>query len=176
MFALCGLQGLLAKVYSEGRYAQLPMQPAFVIHGLVPERYHLMTPEIMVDVLKGVSKGDMSSQLPAPASALEAFQRDTYSVGDVVDILLDQDDTLEGDEADIAAAGSPEPEPDPDPDPEPLVVLARGVIEDAEPDPGTVCKAYKVMHVTQHWLFDVQCSLQSRAWLTVLYVVKLRGR
>jgi hypothetical protein len=137
------------------------MQPAFVIHGVAPTRYYLMTPDIMVDVLKGVSKGDMSSQLPAPATALEAFQRDTYSVGDVVDILLDQDDTLEGDEADnaaAAAAGSPEPEPEPDPDP--LVVLARGVIEDAEPDPGTVCKAYKVMHVTQHWLFDTQCSWQ----------------
>jgi hypothetical protein len=173
MFAMCGLQRLLAQVYSEGRYTQLPMQPAFAIHGLAPVRYYLMTPDIMVDVLKGVTKGDMSSQLPAAASALEAFQRDTYSVGDVVDILLDQDDTLEGDEADnAAAAGSPEPEPDPDP----LIVLARGIIQDAEPDPGTVCKAYKVMHVTQHWLLNVPCSLQSSASLIVLYVVHLRGR
>jgi hypothetical protein len=157
MLAMCGLQPLLAKVYSEGRYAQLPMQPAFNIHGSAPARYYLMTPDIMVDVLKGVSKGDMGSQLPAPATALEAFQRDTYSVGDVVDILLDQDDTLEGDEADnAAAAGSPEPEPEAEPDP--LVVLAKAVIEDAVPDPGTVCKAYKVMHVTQRWLFNMQCS------------------
>jgi hypothetical protein len=135
------------------------MQPAFAIHGLAPERYYLVTPDIMVDVLKGVSKGDMSSQLPAPASALEAFQRDTYSVGDVIDILLDQDDTSEGVQEYNTAAGSPEPEPEPNPDP--LVVLARGMIEDAEPDPGTVCKAYKVMHVTKHWLFTVQCSLQA---------------
>lgn len=117
------------------------MQDAFTVHGVTPVTFYLITPDIMVDVLKGVTRGDMTNQLAPTASALDAFGRDTYEVGDWVEILLDQEapgpDALGDDDAeDRPGAESLEFEP--------LVPLAKGVIVDATPITDGVTKAFKV--------------------------------
>ena len=144
----CLLQDILRDVYSRGLYEPVPLQPGFTTHGVTPDKMYLLTPDIMVDILKGVSEGSITSHLPAE-TALDAFGRDTYRVGDQVEILMDADDGLGDEDDDVQQSADP-------PDFQPLVVLATGVIVDASPVSDTVSKAFKVRRRCAHGRWILQ--------------------